>query len=40
VSILIIITFGYMHLTPFIFDDCLDLTLTLLTMFGEIDRVP
>jgi hypothetical protein len=28
-----------MHLTPFISDDYLDLTLTHLTMVGGIDRV-
>jgi hypothetical protein len=28
-----------MHLTPFVSDKCLDLTLTHLTMAGGIDRV-
>jgi hypothetical protein len=37
--IFIIITFRYMHQIPFIYDDCLDLTLTHLTMVGEIDSV-
>jgi hypothetical protein len=37
--ILIIITFRYMHLTPFISDNYLDLTLTHLTMVGGFDRV-
>jgi hypothetical protein len=29
-----------MHQIPFISDDCLDLTLTHLTMAGGIDEVP
>jgi hypothetical protein len=37
VSYLIVITFLYMHLVPFISDDCLDLTLILLTIVGVID---
>jgi hypothetical protein len=40
VSLLIIETFEYMHLIPFISNNCLDLILALLTMLGEIDRVP
>ena len=38
--IFVIITFRYMHQIPFISDDCLDLTLTHLTMVGGKDRVP
>jgi hypothetical protein len=37
---LIIKTIEYMHLIPFISNNCLDLTLAHLTMFGEIDKVP
>jgi uncharacterized membrane protein YfcA len=37
VSYLIVITFLCMHLVPFISDDCLDLTLILLTIVGVID---
>jgi hypothetical protein len=40
VSLLIIKTFKYMHLIHFISDNCLDLTLSHLTIPGEIDRVP
>ena len=40
VSCLIIITFGYMHQIPFISDNCLDLTLTHLTIVGGINGVP
>ena len=37
---LIIKTLEYVHLIPFISNDCLDLTLAHLTMFGGIDRMP
>jgi hypothetical protein len=37
---LIIKTIECMHLIPFISNNCLDLTLAHLTMFGGIDRVP
>jgi hypothetical protein len=37
---LIIKTIQCMHLIPFISNNCLDLTLAHLTMFGGIDRVP
>jgi hypothetical protein len=37
---LIIKTLEYVHLIPFTSNDCLDLTLVHLTMFGGIDRVP
>ena len=40
VSLLIIETFKYMHLIPFISNNCLDITLAHLTMLGEIDWVP
>jgi hypothetical protein len=39
VSPLIIKTFKYMHLIPFISNNCLDLTFSHLTMFGGIDRL-
>jgi hypothetical protein len=39
-SLLIIETIKYMHLIPFISNNCLHLTLAHLTMLGEIDRVP
>ena len=37
---LIIKTIECMHMIPFISNNCLDLTLAHLTMFGGIDRVP
>ena len=37
---LIIKTIECMHLIPFISNNCLDLTLAYLTMFGGIDRMP
>jgi hypothetical protein len=37
---LIIKPFEYVHLIPFISNNCLDLTLAHLTMFGGIDRMP
>ena len=37
---LIIKTPEYVHLIPFISNDCLDLTLAHLTMFGGINRAP
>jgi hypothetical protein len=37
---LIIKNLEYMHLIPFVSNDCLDLTLAHLTMSGGIERMP